>query len=334
MSSGKQTYIRYHIIDRCFSSPGQKYFTIEEILEKLADHDITVTKRTIENDFKSMREDSQLGFYAPIAYCWINKGHYYTDPDYSINKLPITQDQVKLLEIASHILQQFKGMNFFSEMEEIVDKLGNTVKDLRKGDKKESYPFIHFEEAAFQEGLQHMAPLIKAINEEQPVTIQYNPFGKELKEHNFHPYFLKQYKQRWYLIGRPDNKKLIFPLALDRMKNVTYFHSVYKANPISNPEEFFKNIIGISYAQAPAENIILSFSPQQGNYIKTQYLHKSQKILVDNEKELRIALKIVPNYEFISLLMGFTPDVEVIEPQSVRDKVKTLFEKGLERYGL
>ncbi len=129
-----------------------------------------------------------------------------------------------------------------------------------------------------------------------------------------------------------DIKKLVFPLALDRMKNVADFDAAFQPNPISDPNEFFKNVIGISFAQSPAENIVLSFSPQQGNYIKTQHLHKSQKILVDDEKELRISLHIVPNYEFVSILMGYTPDVVVLEPASLKDKVKELLEKGLGRY--
>ncbi|HYG38094.1 MAG TPA: WYL domain-containing protein [Cytophagales bacterium] len=333
MSAGKQAAARFRIIDRCFTQPGQKVWTIDEIRWKMEDeYDIKVTKRTLERDFRAMRQSEQLRFYAPITYCPHKMGYYYENPNYSILKLPLTEDQLQFLEIASQILQRFQGMTFFSPMEEIVAKLSNTLKDLRHNTEKVKYPFIQFEEAAWQKGLELIEDLIQAIKNRQPLTIPYNPFGKKLTEHKFHPYFLKQYKQRWYLIGMSDGKKLIFPLALDRMKKPEPLDIPFKPIPISNPDEFFKNVIGISYAQATPENVVLSFTPGQGNYLKTQHLHHSQKILSDNEKEFKISLQIVPNYEFISLLMSYTPDVVVLEPESLKVKIQELFKKGLEKY--
>jgi predicted DNA-binding transcriptional regulator YafY len=107
----------------------------------------------------------------------------------------------------------------------------------------------------------------------------------------------------------------------------------YKPCPVPNPDEYYKNIIGISYPESIPEKIILSFTPTQGNYIKTQYLHKSQQIQVDNEQELRVALHVFPNYELISTLMSYGPDVKVREPQSLREKLRELYRKGLEGYG-
>jgi predicted DNA-binding transcriptional regulator YafY len=135
------------------------------------------------------------------------------------------------------------------------------------------------------------------------------------------------------LIGSPENKDIVYPLALDRIRKVEELIVEYKSCPISNPDDYYKNVVGISYPESEPEKIILSFAPSQGNYIKTQYLHKSQEILIDNEKELRISLNLFPNYEFISTLMSYGADVKVVEPESLREKVKEMYRKALEGYG-
>jgi predicted DNA-binding transcriptional regulator YafY len=335
MPQVKQPHLRFSVIDEMlFYRPGEKikYCTLLDFMKEMQKRDLKVSIRTLERDINTLRKNTQLNYDAPIEHCDKTPGYYYSKPGYSIRNTAITQDQLQLLTIASGLLQRFQGMGKFSELEGVVTELEKTLTKANTSQSKSTNSFILLEEAAHLEGLQHMERLVMAIWDKQPLKILYNAFGKENKEHQFHPYFLKQHKQRWYLIGSPENKDVIYPLALDRIRKIEDLIVYYKPCPVSNPDEYYQNIIGISYPESTPEKIILSFTPTQGNYIKTQYLHKSQQILVDNEQELRVALHVFPNYELISTLMGYGPDVKVLEPQSLREKLRELYRKGLEGY--
>jgi predicted DNA-binding transcriptional regulator YafY len=335
MPQVKQPHYRFLIIDRLLfhiDESKRQYCTLLDFVEEMRKQDLKVSLRTVERDIATMRKNTQLGYNAEIKYCRKKQAYYYKVPGYTIAKIALTDDQLQLLEIASGIMKKFKGMSTFSEMDKVVDKLSEAIIQLKKPQTKRSNSFILLEEAPHQEGLQHLEGLMWAIFNKQPLKIQYNAFGKENKEHHFHPYFLKQYKQRWYLTGSAENKPVIYHLALDRIRKVEELVVEFKPCPISNPDDYYKDIIGISYPESSPEKIILSFAPTQGNYIKTQYLHKSQEILVDNDQELRIALHLFPNYEFISCLMSYGPDVKVLEPESLKIKVRELYRKALEGY--
>ena len=65
------------------------------------------------------------------------------------------------------------------------------------------------------------------------------------------------------------------------------------------------------------ENIELSFGVRQGKYVKSLPLRHSQKIIIDNEKEFRISLKLVPTLDFIRDLLRFADSVEILKPESL-----------------
>jgi hypothetical protein len=87
MPTTKSLIARIRIIDSCFTSKVKRYWSIEELMEKMSSKDIDVARRTIEEDLNMMRYDDRLRFHAPIAYCKRNKGHYYKDEKYSIQQV-------------------------------------------------------------------------------------------------------------------------------------------------------------------------------------------------------------------------------------------------------
>ena len=80
------------------------------------------------------------------------------------------------------------------------------------------------------------------------------------------------------------------------------------------------------------ERVVLSYQAFQGNYIKTQPLHATQKILVDNADELRIEIYVRPNYELEEQILKQGERVTVLEPQWLRNEIKARLKKALEGY--
>lgn len=87
MPTAKSMLCRYQIINMCLSSKVKRYWSQHALIAKLADNDICVSRRTLMHDIDAMRYDQRLGYNAPIVFCKANKGFYYNQEDYSINKL-------------------------------------------------------------------------------------------------------------------------------------------------------------------------------------------------------------------------------------------------------
>jgi len=86
------------------------------------------------------------------------------------------------------------------------------------------------------------------------------------------------------------------------------------------------------FSQNTVQDVVLSFTHTQGKYIKTLPLHKSQKVLIDNEKECRIALRVIPNYELTQEILMHGDSVKVMEPAWLAEKIQQILKRALEKY--
>jgi len=146
------------------------------------------------------------------------------------------------------------------------------------------------------------------------------------------PYFLKEYLGRWYIVGLRDNDDKIRTYGIDRISDLEITKETFKKTKEVKARANFDSIIGLVYSYGKQQRVILSFTPQQGRYIKSLPWHHSQKVLIDNEEELRISLFVVPNYELYQQILMNGADVEVIEPAWLRKEIKGKLMNALNRY--
>lgn len=184
-------------------------------------------------------------------------------------------------------------------------------------------------------GLENFHGLLHAIKNRQQLNFNYQTFYYEepvLKKTN--PYLLKEFKNRWYLIAKDLKDEQIKTFGLDRISAIDITKKKFTYPVRNNPKEKFLHSFGIigSVEGSVPEKVILSFTSQQGKYVKTLPLHHSQEILIDNPEELRIQLKIYIAFDFIKELLSYGDGVKVIEPQSLIDEVKEVYWKAFERY--
>lgn len=184
-------------------------------------------------------------------------------------------------------------------------------------------------------GLENFHGLLHAIKNRLQVNISYQTFGYDepsLRKTN--PYFLKEFKNRWYLIAKDLKTETIKTYSLDRIAEIEITKKRFTFPVGENPKEKFQHSFGIidSVGGSVPENVVLSFTPQQGKYIKTLPLHHSQEILVDNTQELRIRLKVYLAFDFVKELLSYGDGVKVIEPASLIEMVKDGHQKAFEQY--
>lgn len=258
---------------------------------------IGFSKRTLQRDLKEIRNV----FGIDIEYSKTNKGYY------------ISQSETE-------------NMNF-QRMIEAFDMFNslNLAQDL--------IPFIHLEKRRPQ-GTENLYGLLHAIKNRFKIKFTYQKFWEEeLSQRLVEPYALKEFKNRWYVLTKDSKDNNIKSFALDRLTNLEITTQHYQYPDNYSIEQSYRYCFGIiSPNGSDPQDIILSFDPFQGKYIKTLPLHETQQVLVDNDKETRIKLKLCLTHDLVMELLSFGDNMKVIEPKKLADEIKEAHKNAYKQY--
>lgn len=329
MPDNRKALLRYKILDKCFSDKYHKYF-IEDLMnrvnEQLDDAGLKpVSKKQIYDDIKFMK--SSDGWEAPIMSYQFGKRKYLRySGEFSIMETPITEMEVEQLGTLITSLSRLQGIPMYDWVEELLTNLR-----LRFGLRGVETNYIGFQQNRDMKGLRYLPKLIDCVIKRQPITIDYHPFGQETTKWNIHPYYLKQYNNRWFLLGYNPSYENLSIVALDRIEGVTYWEETFKRNLNFNFDAYFRDIIGVSIEKDKGiEHIRLKFTKERLPYVISKPIHFSQEI--ENEEDGIISIDVIPNKELLSELIWFRDDVEVLSPESLRTEIKEKISNMYKKY--
>jgi predicted DNA-binding transcriptional regulator YafY len=326
MATNKHAIIRYQTLDKCFGNPGRKYF-IEELIEacnqsinEFTGMDSGVKRRQIFEDIKFMK--SPQGWNIPLGHH--REGHRvfyrYSDSSFSINNQPLNETEENQLKEALLMLSRFKGMPQFEWVDEINARL-----DTGFGLSNSSEKFIEFEQNHYLQGLQNLTPLYNAILYKKVINIEYKSFKQETPQIiALHPYFLKQFNNRWYVFGKNDQYQYLMNLSLDRILGITDNNKTkFIPNDAIDFTEYFEDIVGVTlHNEAEIQHIVIEVKNNLFPYVLTKPIHGSQKIKEKGNNVTLISLDLIPNYELESLILSHGEGMRVVQPVSLRKKIK------------
>ncbi len=339
MPVNKYALLRYRIIDRKIASKYNPFPTKEDLRQACEDelygsNEGKISLSTIDKDLFAMRNESNLGYYAPIAFDKANKGYYYTDADYSIQEMPLNEADLEAISFAANTLSQFRGLDMFKTSEAAIDKILDRFNLNPHNVEEQHTQFVQFETAQSYKGGAYLPAMLDAIKNEKEIRFEYAKFtGGKKKKYTLHPYLLKEYRNRWYVVGFNPNKDSVVVFALDRVvEKVEVTDFDFSRKPDFNAANYFEHSIGITAVNDAPQKIHLRFSPLSGKYIESQPLHQSQKIIRNDEVALEVELFLCITKELVMTILSYGTDVEVIAPESLRKQVARSLENTLKTY--
>jgi predicted DNA-binding transcriptional regulator YafY len=315
MPKNKNASIRYRAIDKRIRRKYAPFPTIDDLIEavnEITDGELQVSLSSIQKDIQAMKKPELFG--APIEYCRQNKGYFYTDKSFSIDGIPLNDEEVGAIKFAAGILKQFKGTDFLDGYDGAIDKI---LAKINVNKITDSDDIIQIEKAPLTIGNEYINPLIQFISNKQTITFEYTKFHTEQsKIYTLHPYLIKEYRNRWYVIGMEEACQEIRTFGIDRMEHLKVSNTVkFFRKPDFDPVSYFKYSLGITTINNKIpEDIELSFTPFIGKYIKSQPWHQTQVELVNSTDEYRIRLKLMPSMELIKEILSYGKDVKVLKP--------------------
>lgn len=335
MAQNKNALIRYKTIDKCLQNPYRKWTlndlikACSEALYEYENKETNVSRRTVQLDIQMMRSD-KLGYNAPIVV-YEKKYYKYETPGYSITDIPITENDMNILSETVEMLKQFKDFSLFSELGGIIQRLEDRVYT----EKSKSSSIIHLDKNENLRGLNYLDNLYQAILNKICLKIKYQSFkAKAPSEIILHPFILKEFNNRWFVVGRKHEVSSMLTLALDRIYDIEYALDVDYTNEKFNGDEYYKNTYGVSVLNADSiQEIILKLDRYNAPYVLTKPFHHSQKVVEElPEGEVIISLQLHINFELERLILGFGEGIEVLKPRRLRNRIQQKLARALERY--
>jgi predicted DNA-binding transcriptional regulator YafY len=334
MPVNRNALIRYRTIDNCLRNRFRKW-TLDDLIDACSEAlyeyegiDKGVSRRTVQADIQLMRSN-KLGYNAPIII--VDKKYYtYEDKDYSITDIPLTdQDLNKLTEVVD-ILKQFKGFSHFNDVSEMVQRLEDKIYT----SKTNQETFIDFEKNDDLKGLEHLDTLYHVIQKKKAILLTYQSFkARAANTFVFHPYYLKEYRNRWFVLGCRKKKEPLQTLALDRIIAIEETDQAFFPCVDIDLNNYFKNVIGatVNQEQPPIE-VFLFADHHTAPYILTKPLHKSQTVIESNDNGIIVSLKVQHNYELEREILGFGDRMKVIAPERLKRCIKERLGDALDLY--
>lgn len=337
MSQNKNALIRYKTIDKCLQNKYRQW-TLEDLIECCSEalfeyegRENPISKRTIQMDIQLMRSE-KLGYNAPIVV-YDKKYYKYEDDEFSITDIPLTETDMNVLTETVSMLKQFKDFSLFSDVSDILQRLEDKI----YSEKSHTKPVIYLDKNENLKGLHYLDEIYQAIIKKMVLVLTYKSFkSKEENTFHFHPFILKEFNNRWFLVGKKKSSAPITNLALDRIVSIDYDFNLTYLDEDFDADQFYKNIIGVTVnGGLQPRKIEIWVDAENAPYILTKPLHHTQRVINENEDgSIIVHLFISPNYEMERLLLGFGCGIEVLRPENLRKRMKETLQKALAKYDL
>ncbi|WP_312185307.1 WYL domain-containing protein [Sphingobacterium sp.] len=297
--SKREAIARYNLIIKKLRKCPANFVDIANYLaleSEIQEYDFNVSIRTFQRD----RKDIFSIYNIDIQYDFIQKVYYI--------------DQEEQPELNERILEAFDTFNALN----LTDRLSN---------------YIHFEKRK-PRGTEHLYGLLHAIKNQIQIKFVYQKYWEDgLTNRHVEPYALKEFKNRWYLLAKDLKNVQIKSFALDRLSELEILKKKFEFPKNFDVNEHYRYCFGIiSPNSDKPEEVILSFNPLQGKYIKSLPLHESQILLIDNGDEVRVKLKLFLTHDFFMELLSYGNDMKVIAPSSLIKDLKTTAKNILDIY--
>ena len=180
---------------------------------------------------------------------------------------------------------------------------------------------------------EHLPVIIDALKQNRRIQFSYKSYTRSLPTDGIvlEPYFVKIFKQLWYVIGRNVKDGLIKTYALDRMSRLNLLNETFEMPENINPSEFFKDCFGIITNRNRAKRIVLRVEPTQAKYFRALPLHHSQQEVVHDHYSI-FSYKMRITYDLKEELMSHGASIEVLEPKELKTLIRTELEQALKNY--
>lgn len=334
----KNQYERYKQIDRILRSvpDGLPLDTLLERLNGSLSFENQIKRRQLQYDLDALKDL----YGAPIDNKRGARRIKYEDASYSI----ITHEMKESLKSMSEQLDNIQMNPRLLWLQNLILMLQDSYFTNAM-----AMEAIDFGDNLEYENSSRVHEFFSYILNKQVLELNYNAgFGKPQKR-IIHPYFVRQYNNRWFLFGYCEQaakeKKPasgILNLPLDRIVSVKTVPTIYREVSVQDvkdfKEDYFGDIVGVTRLDSEGPiHLVLRFDfntgdPKQDNAARRDFFYLRTKpfypyINFPSEKEIEktgcaeVSMDIIPNKELEGILLRYADTAKILGDEPFRNKM-------------
>lgn len=319
-------------MDECFRNTMHKWslqLLLAAINKWLADNDKPgISKRTLQDDINYLKEVEA----APVISYKEGRQNYfkYADVSFSIRDKRVSADDEKNIRKAVNILRQLKGLSVADDIADTIQRLEQKI----ELDNELTSNVLQFEQNEHYSGNEWFADTYDILLQQKVMKLSYLSFAAQVPfTVHVHPYLLKQYNERWFLIGRCEEYNTIGTYPLDRFTDARVSNHVFVKDASFDAAVYDKYLLGVTIPpNAKPEMLVLEFSLQRAKYFLTKpfgFIENTETLPNGN---MQFTLPMIINQELEAALLHYGKDVVIVAPENLRNKIAAILKEALNNY--
>ena len=316
MPINKSAFRRYQIIDQLVRNKMKRYPTMDEIIEACREKlRIDVSPETIQKDIAQMRESPPYGLDAPIYYDRGKKGYAYSDPDYMLGGVSLTDTDIDAIKESIEFIHTIGGSQVSEKFKHAMEKVLSTA--------LEEFPNTTKKQAILQtmlppksRGFEHFDLFYHACREKRSVSfVHYSYKKRTFKAITIHPFLIKEFENKWYIMGYSESHKEVRTFGLDRVFDPFLLRKPFVPVNKTIAESASHDYYGVfPIPGQKKQKVKIQVSAMATQYFQAYPLHESQKIKKDPAGYSMISFHLIPTVELTRLFLSHGKHVEIVEP--------------------
>jgi predicted DNA-binding transcriptional regulator YafY len=315
MNQSKSAFRRYKVIDGLLRNKMRKYPSMNDIIdacwEKL---DYQPSKETIQKDIANMKSPYPDGFDAPICFNRTHLGYEYTDTNYSLAGISMRPEDLEAFYEAVDVIQAIGGSSISEKFNHAVEKLFSA--SLEKKQEERRKPILQTMTPPISRGFEYFDLFYAACNEKKPVSFIHFSYKKRTFNHILiHPFLIKEFDNRWYIIGYSEFHQSVRTFGLDRISEPVMLKKDFIKTDIDHIQEYLQDVYGVFPIPKSKKELVEIHVSQLGtHYLQAYPIHQSQKINKSNDGSSLITFDIIPSVELARYCLSQGRHVEILKP--------------------
>ena len=316
MNLSKSAFRRYKVIDGLLRNTmkplPQMKDIIEACLEKL---DFEPSPETIQKDLANMRLPYPDGFDAPISYNFSKKGYEYTDPNYTLTGIALKQEEIETIAEAVDLIRIIGGSRISDQFNHAVEKiLSATIESSQTKEHKRT--ILQTMVPPVSRGFEYFDVFYEACKDLTPLSILHFSYSKRTFLHTIiHPFLIKEFDNRWYVIGYSETHGAVQTFGLDRISEPLKLKKKYHFTDSSEIETYLNDVYGVfPIPEAQKEVVQIWVNQLTTHYYQAYPLHESQKINKKESGSSDITFELIPSLELARHFLSQGNQVRILSP--------------------
>lgn len=309
----KDTLRRIIQIDQYISSgiyPTKKY--LAEKLER--------SERTIARDIEEMI----LSYDAPIASVPGKGGYYYTEPNFFLKNVMLTEGELFSVALFDQLLEQYRNTPIEENLRKIFRKITSGLPEMISLDSSFLKTNVTFIPDAVPDIEPHcFETIFSALQKHHVLAFEYRPLQKSsYMTRKIKPYHAVCQKGNWYILGFCDDKNEIRVFSFSRIKNPRILEDKFMLPSDFKPENYFDKELGVWLSAKTSYKVELIVSKEIGTYALDYKFRSNQKSEIREDGSVYISFETTQLPEIKRWVLGQGSTVQVIKPSELIQEIK------------